>query len=152
MQCGNAGIGGSVRDRSATSPPRMARASATEKISFREDFVNQEPLSKLNLTVSRAGVTPRRTRATPAAPHHFRDHIVSFTVTAGAAPLVYSWQHGSMLSALEQSLSLATTGLAEVRITDGEGRAYSPAALYQVLFGQKTAARDTTAAPHARAA
>lgn len=74
---------------------------------------------------------------------------MSFTVTAGAAPRVYSWQHGSMLSALEQGLSLATSGMADVRITDGQGRSYSPAALYQVLFGQPAATRE---APRARAA
>lgn len=130
----------------------MARASDTEKISFREDFVNQEPLSRLNLTVSRAGVTQRMARAATTAPQHVRDPLVSFTVTAGAAPLVYSWQHGSMLSALEQSLLLATADMAEVRITDGEGRAYSPAALYQMLFGQKPVARETATAPRARAA
>lgn len=74
---------------------------------------------------------------------------MSFTVTAGAAPRVYSWQHGSMLSALEQGLSLATSGMADVQITDGQGRRYSPAALYQVLFGQPAAPRE---APRARAA
>ncbi|KQT50463.1 hypothetical protein ASG52_06495 [Methylobacterium sp. Leaf456] len=81
---------------------------------------------------------------------------MSFTVTAGAAPRVYSWQHGSMLSALEQSLSLATSGMADVRITDGEGRAYSPSALYQVMFGQPATPREaqsaTRQAPRARAA
>ncbi|WP_232631289.1 hypothetical protein [Methylobacterium sp. Leaf118] len=71
---------------------------------------------------------------------------MSFTVSAGTAPRVYSWQHGSMLSALEQSLSLASTGLSEVRITDSEGRRYSPATLYQALFGPRPAA------PAARAA
>lgn len=74
---------------------------------------------------------------------------MSYTVTAGAAPRVVSWQHGSMLSALEQALSLATSGMADVRITDGQGRAYSPAALYQVMFGQPATPRE---APRARAA
>ena len=74
---------------------------------------------------------------------------MSFTVTAGAAPRVYSWQHGSMLSALEQGLSLATSGMHEVRIIDGQGRSYSPAALYQVMFGQPAVTRE---APRARAA
>lgn len=71
---------------------------------------------------------------------------MSFTVSAGTAPRIYSWQHGSMLSALEQSLSLATAGMGEVRITDSEGRRYSPATLYQALFGQKPAAREARAA------
>lgn len=78
------------------------------------------------------------------------DFVVSFTVSAGTAPRVYSWQHGSMLSALEQSLSLTTAGMADVRITDSEGRAYSPASLYQMLFGPRPAAQAP--APRARAA
>jgi len=60
---------------------------------------------------------------------------VSFTVSAGTASCVYSWQHGSLLSALEQGLSLSTSGMNDVRIVDSEGRSHSPAALYQRVFG-----------------
>lgn len=77
--------------------------------------------------------------------------FVSFTVSADTASRVYSWQHGSLLSALEQGLSLTTSGMSDVRIVDSEGRSHSPAALYQRVFG---GAQPTQAAeqPHARAA
>lgn len=60
---------------------------------------------------------------------------MSFTVSAGTASRLYSWQHGSMLSALEQGLSLMTAGMNDVRIIDSEGRSHSPAAFYQRMFG-----------------
>ncbi|CAO4140335.1 hypothetical protein LPLAFNJD_LOCUS664 [Methylorubrum aminovorans] len=60
---------------------------------------------------------------------------MSFTVSAGTASRTYSWQHGSLLSALEQGLSLTTSGLDDVRIVDSEGRSHSPDALYQRVFG-----------------
>ncbi|CAO4173487.1 hypothetical protein EEDFHM_02302 [Methylorubrum populi] len=75
---------------------------------------------------------------------------VSFTVNAGTASQTYSWQHGSMLGALEQGLSLMTAGLTDVRIVDSEGRSHSPAALYQRLFGAQPT--DDAAQPRARAA
>ncbi|ABY32225.1 MAG: hypothetical protein ACAH20_00640 [Methylobacteriaceae bacterium] len=75
---------------------------------------------------------------------------MSFTVSAGTASRVYSWQHGSLLSALEQGLSLTTSGMSDVRIVDSEGRSHSPAALYQRVFGQQPT--DEAAPPRARAA
>lgn len=75
---------------------------------------------------------------------------VSFTVSAGTASQVYSWQHGSLLSALEQGLSLTTSGMRDVRIVDSEGRSHSPAALYQRVFGGQAA--EEAARPRARAA
>ncbi|GJE69867.1 hypothetical protein [Methylorubrum podarium] len=75
---------------------------------------------------------------------------MSFTVSAGTASRVYSWQHGSLLTALEQGLSLTTSGLSDVRIVDSEGRSHSPAALYQRMFGPRPA--DEAAQPRARAA
>ncbi|MCY1643504.1 hypothetical protein [Methylorubrum sp. SL192] len=75
---------------------------------------------------------------------------MSFTVSAGTASRVYSWQHGSLLSALEQGLSLTTSGMSDVRIVDSEGRSHSPAALYQRVFGQQPT--DESAPPRARAA
>ena len=76
---------------------------------------------------------------------------VSFTVSAGTASRNYSWQHGSLLSALEQGLSLITSGLSDVRIVDSEGRSHSPAALYQRMFGGAQPAEEA-AQPRARAA
>ncbi|KQO93996.1 hypothetical protein ASF33_14580 [Methylobacterium sp. Leaf92] len=75
---------------------------------------------------------------------------MSFTVSAGTASRVYSWQHGSLLSALEQGLSLTTSGMSDVRIVDSEGRSHSPAALYQRVFGPQPT--DEAALPRARAA
>ncbi len=76
---------------------------------------------------------------------------MSFTVSAGTQSRLYSWQHGSMMSALEQGLALTTTGMSDVRIVDSEGRSHSPAALYQRLFGPRPAATET-APVHAHAA
>ncbi|MEH3116243.1 MAG: hypothetical protein PGN25_01085 [Methylorubrum populi] len=75
---------------------------------------------------------------------------MSFTVSAGTDSRVCSWQHGSMMSALEQGLSLMTAGMSDVRIVDSEGRSHSPAALYQRMFGQRPA--EEAAQPRARAA
>lgn len=76
---------------------------------------------------------------------------MSFTVSADTASRVYSWQHGSMLSALEQGLSLITAGMNDVRIVDSEGRSHSPTALYQRMFGPQPA-REEAGPPRARAA
>jgi hypothetical protein len=77
---------------------------------------------------------------------------VSFTVSAGTASRNYSWQHGSLLSALEQALSLTTSGLSDVRIVDSEGRSHSPSALYQRMFGPRTTDEAAPARARARAA
>ena len=69
---------------------------------------------------------------------------VSFTVSAGTPSQVYSWQHGSMMSALEQGLSLLTAGMDDVRIVDSEGRSHSPATLYQRMFGPHASAGQAT--------
>jgi hypothetical protein len=66
---------------------------------------------------------------------------VNFTVTARISAQRFSHHYNSMLDALEQGLSLQASGLADVRIVDGNGHARTPAAIYQLLFG----AKDTVA-------
>lgn len=62
---------------------------------------------------------------------------MSFTVRARVSARQFSFQQGSMLGALDQSLSLITAGMSDVRIVDAEGRVHSPASLHQLLFGQR---------------
>ncbi|MGU3538576.1 hypothetical protein [Methylobacterium sp. A54F] len=59
---------------------------------------------------------------------------MSFTVSARASLRRLTYQHGSLLSALDQGMTLSAAGMADVRITDRAGRAFTPAALYQTLF------------------
>ncbi|ONF45640.1 hypothetical protein, partial [Methylobacterium radiotolerans] len=47
----------------------------------------------------------------------------------------FAYQHASVLTALDQGMSLIAAGMAEVTIKDGSGEARTPAALYQSLFG-----------------
>ena len=56
---------------------------------------------------------------------------MNFTLSARR----FAYQHASVLSALDQGMSLIAAGMADVTITDGNGRARTPAALYQSLFG-----------------
>jgi hypothetical protein len=60
---------------------------------------------------------------------------MQFTVTARRSARGYAYQHASVLSALDQGMSLVAAGMSDVTITDGNGRAKSPSALYQALFG-----------------
>ncbi|MDP4021687.1 hypothetical protein Q8W71_03540 [Methylobacterium sp. NEAU 140] len=60
---------------------------------------------------------------------------MNFTVTGRGAAGRYDYRHASALSALDQGLSLLAAGMADVLIVDGCGRARTPAALYQSLFG-----------------
>ncbi|MCJ2085998.1 hypothetical protein MKK88_08310 [Methylobacterium sp. E-005] len=60
---------------------------------------------------------------------------MNFTVSARIAARRFAYQHASVLTALDQGMSLIAAGMADVTITDGNGRTRSPAALYQSLFG-----------------
>jgi len=64
---------------------------------------------------------------------------VSFTVHARVSLRALSYQHGSIMAALEQGLSLLTAGMSDVRIVDGSGRSHTPTALYATLFGPRIA-------------
>ena len=61
--------------------------------------------------------------------------VMHFTVTARLSARRFAYQHASVLTALDQGMSLIAAGMAEVTITDGSGEARTPAALYQSLFG-----------------
>ncbi|MEL6061721.1 MULTISPECIES: hypothetical protein [unclassified Methylobacterium] len=60
---------------------------------------------------------------------------MNFTVSARIAARRFAYQHASILTALDQGMSLIAAGMADVTITDGSGRTRSPASLYQSLFG-----------------
>jgi hypothetical protein len=60
---------------------------------------------------------------------------MNFTVTARLSARRFAYQHASVLTALDHGMSLIAAGLADVTITDGSGRARTPTALYQSLFG-----------------
>ncbi|MBE7200556.1 MAG: hypothetical protein INR70_22515 [Parafilimonas terrae] len=59
---------------------------------------------------------------------------MNFTVSARLSARRFAYQHASVLTALDQGMSLVAAGLADVTITDGDGRVRTPAALYQSLF------------------
>ncbi|KQP58631.1 hypothetical protein [Methylobacterium sp. Leaf112] len=69
---------------------------------------------------------------------------MSFTVHARISLRALSYQHGSIVSALEQGLSLLTAGMSDVRIVDASGRSHNPTALYAALFGPRCAAAVST--------
>jgi hypothetical protein len=71
---------------------------------------------------------------------------VNYTVTARCAVGRRDHGHASLLSALDQAMSLIAAGLTEVAIIDGDGRARTPGALYQALFGPRPAVREPKAA------
>jgi hypothetical protein len=56
---------------------------------------------------------------------------VSFTVSARVSAHRFSYRHASLLSALEQGLSLLTAGVSDVQVVDGDGHARCPAAVYK---------------------
>ena len=60
---------------------------------------------------------------------------MNFTVSARLSARRFAYQHASVLSALDQGMSLIAAGMADVTITDGDGRARTPSAVYQSLFG-----------------
>ena len=61
---------------------------------------------------------------------------MSFTVTARVSARRFSYQHASLLSALDQGMSLIAAGMADVLIADVSGLAKTPADLYRNLFGE----------------
>lgn len=65
---------------------------------------------------------------------------MNFTVRARVSARQFSFHHGSMLGALDQSLTLLTAGMSDVRIVDADGRTHSPASLHQLLFGSRVVA------------
>ncbi|GJE53353.1 hypothetical protein GOFOIKOB_6432 [Methylobacterium tardum] len=71
---------------------------------------------------------------------------MNFTVSARLSARRFAYQHASVLTALDQGMSLIAAGMADVTITDGSGRARTPAALYRSLFEPNRAApvRGTT--------
>lgn len=69
---------------------------------------------------------------------------MSFTVHARISLRALSYQHGSIVGALEQGLSLLTAGMSDVRIVDAGGRSHTPTALYAQLFGPRAAAAVPT--------
>lgn len=72
---------------------------------------------------------------------------MSFTVHARISLRALSYQHGSIVSALEQGLSLLTAGMSDVRIVDASGRSHNPTVLYARLFGPRSAAIVEADAP-----
>ncbi|MCJ2034557.1 hypothetical protein [Methylobacterium sp. J-068] len=62
---------------------------------------------------------------------------MSFTVSARVSARQFSFRHHSMLSALDQSLSLVISGMSDVRIVEADGRVHTPAALQALLFGAR---------------
>lgn len=68
---------------------------------------------------------------------------MSFTVHARVSLRAFCYQHGSIVGALEQGLSLLTAGMQEVRIVDGNGRSHTPMALYAQLFAPKIIVDET---------
>ncbi|MDB5645450.1 hypothetical protein [Methylobacterium sp.] len=67
---------------------------------------------------------------------------MSFTVSARVSARQFSFQHRSMLGALDQSLSLLVSGMSDVRIVDADGRAHTPSALQALLFGARSTLKD----------
>lgn len=70
---------------------------------------------------------------------------MNFTVSARIAARRFAYQHASVLTALDQGMSLIAAGMADVTITDGSGQTRSPAALYQSLFGGRANAQQAEA-------
>lgn len=68
---------------------------------------------------------------------------MSFTVRARVSARQFSFQHLSMLGALDQSLTLLSAGMSDVRIVDANGRIFSPTSFHQVLFGAAPVATPT---------
>ncbi|MCJ2057959.1 hypothetical protein MKL09_15500 [Methylobacterium sp. J-048] len=60
---------------------------------------------------------------------------MSFTVTAHKSARRFTYQHASLLNALDQGMSLIAAGMGHVLIADGNGLARTPADLCRHLFG-----------------
>jgi hypothetical protein len=77
---------------------------------------------------------------------------MNFTVSAHLSARRFAYQHASVLTALDQGMSLIAAGMADVTITDGSGRARTPAALYRSLFAPSQAAPVRIGTAQAQAA
>lgn len=62
---------------------------------------------------------------------------VSFTISACISGRHLTYHHGSMISALDQAMTLLTSGMSDVVIADQSGNRSTAAALYQTLFAPK---------------
>jgi hypothetical protein len=71
---------------------------------------------------------------------------VNYTVTARCAAGRRDHRHATLLSALDQAMSLVAAGLKDVAVIDGDGRSRAPGALYQTLFGPRSAGPEAKAA------
>lgn len=69
-----------------------------------------------------------------------------YTVSARCTAGRRDHRHASLLSALDQAMSLVAAGRSEVVIVDGDGQSVTPAALYQTLFGPRPAGPRAKAA------
>lgn len=76
--------------------------------------------------------------------------LVSFIVTARHTARDVSFQRGSMLAALEQALTLVSSGMEGVLIRDSSGRSHTPAEFSRALLDARTGKK--TARPISRAA
>ena len=63
--------------------------------------------------------------------------MMNFVVSARISARRFVYHHTSMLNALDQGMSLLVAGMADVRITDGSGLAWTPSDLYRHLFGDE---------------
>lgn len=84
--------------------------------------------------------------ASDAAPARRGFRPVNYTVAARCAVGRRDHRHASLLSALDQAMSLSAAGLSEVAIIDGDGRSVTPGALYRTLFGPRPATQPAAKA------
>jgi len=77
---------------------------------------------------------------------------MNFTVSARLSARRFAYQHASILTALDQGMSLIAAGMADVTIMDGSGRTRTPAALYRSLFEPSRAAPVRVGTGQAQAA
>ena len=62
---------------------------------------------------------------------------MSFTISACISGRQLTYHHSSMISALDQAMTLLTAGMSDVVIADQNGNRATTATLYQNLFGPK---------------
>lgn len=63
---------------------------------------------------------------------------MTFTVRARLSVRRFTYHRNSLLSALEQSLSLEAAGMADVHIVDGNGCRRTANEVYELLFGPRS--------------
>jgi hypothetical protein len=68
---------------------------------------------------------------------------VSFIVTARRSAREVSFQRGSMLAALEQALTLVSSGMDGVLIRDSSGRSRTPAEFSRALLDARPGSETT---------